>query len=194
PETPQAFVRFESGKSSPPMPVELSGNGIPFVRGQLGEAKLWFLLNTVSPSVLGRKAAVAAGLEGETSPSEGEKPEGGVAVERIPKVAVRLKGVDIDQRNVSSFDLDPLQTALGHPVDGILGAPFFENLVVILNYPALSLELSDPKSFRYSGKGREIAIRRRNGMPVVEGRLKVQGRPELEGEFLLNSASEQAVL
>jgi hypothetical protein len=194
PETPEVFVRFDSGQSSPPIPIELSGNGIPFVRGQLREAKLWFLLDTVSPTVVGRKAAVAAALEGETNPSGGEKPEGGVTVERIPKVAVRLKGVDIDQRNVSSFDLDPLQTSLGHPVDGILGTSFFDSLIVVLDYPALSLELRDPKSFRDSGRGREIAIRRRSGLPVAEARLKVQGRMELNGEFLLNSASEQAVL
>src|SRR5215472_7260859 len=84
PETPQVIVRFDTGKSSRQIPIELSGNGIPFVRGQLGEAKLWFLLNTVSPSVLGRKAAVAARLEGETNPSGDENRDSGLAVERIP--------------------------------------------------------------------------------------------------------------
>src|SRR5262249_60377129 len=111
----------------------------------------------------------------------------------VATLPVGYPGLDMHERDVSTFDLDPLKMSLGHPVDEILGPPFFDRLVVVLNYPALRMELSDPKSFHYSGRGREVSIRRRSGLPIAEARLKVQGRTELKGDFLLNSASDQAV-
>jgi hypothetical protein len=195
PETSRASVRFDAGKSSVSIPMELSASGIPFVRGQAGEAPVWLLLDTASSSVLGRRAAIQAGLKSETVSSGGDQREAsGVAVEQISKVSVRFKGVEIDQRNVSSFDLDPLQTALGHPVDGVLGAPFFESLAVTFDYSVPSLELRDAESFHSSPEGQEIPLRLRDGLPIVPARLKLQGRPELQGEFLVNSASERAVV
>ena len=195
PETSQSVVRFAPGRSSVSIPMELSDSGIPFVRGQLGEAQVWLLLDTASSSVLGRRAAIQAGLKSEAAPSDGDKRESsGVAVEQISTVSVRFKGVEIDQRNVPSFDLDPLQTALGHPVDGILGAPFFESLVLTFDYSIPSLELSDPKSFHPSERGEEIALRLRDGLPIVPARLKLQGRSEFQGEFLVNSASDLAIV
>jgi hypothetical protein len=194
-EAPRTFVRFDSGGKTGSIPIDLSGNGPPFVRGQLGRTTLWFLLDTASPSALSRKAAVQAGLEVETESSGVENVESGAArVGWLPKVTVRLQGADIDQRHVSSFDFDPLQAVLGHPVDGILGGSFFESLVVIVDYSIPALELYDPKSFSGSPKGREIPITLANGMPFVRASLKLPQREELEGEFLVHSGADAAVL
>jgi PDZ domain len=192
-EAPQTLVRFDSSGRAASIPVELSGNGLVFVRGQAGGTTLWFLLNTASPSALSRKAATQAGLEIVTESSGGEN-ESGVPVGRIAGVTVRLKGAVLDQRQVSSWDFDPLQSALGHPVDGILGTPFFESLVVVVDYSIPALELYDPGSFPGSPKGREIPLALHNGLPFVRARLKLPQRPELDGEFLAHSGTDAAVL
>src|SRR5262249_61243773 len=110
----------------------------------------------------------------------------------VATLPVGYPGLDMHERDVSTFDLDPLKMSLGHPVDEILGTPFFDRLVVVLNYPALRMELSDPNSFQYSGRGREVSMRRRSGLPIAEAPLTVRVRTELKGDLRFSSASAHA--
>lgn len=192
---PAASVRFDSGKKALAIPLETAGNGLLFVRGTVRGSPLWFLLDTASASVVSARAAIQLGLETQSQDAYGKDAEGASAVERLAHVAVRLPGIEIEETQVSSFDLSLLQTALGHPIDGILGVPFFENLVVVTDYAAGRLDLYDPEAFRATDRKHSMTISRdRAGWPGVRARLKVLGRDELEGDFLLDSGADNTVL
>jgi predicted aspartyl protease len=191
---PAGAIRFDSHPIAHAMPIEIAGNGLPFVRGRIRDSDLWFLLDTASPSVLSVKAATRLGLEGESGFLGGRNSESKFPIQVLHNVTVRLAGVELDQPAVSSFDLDLMQTALGHPIDGILGTPFFESFVVVIDYSARRLELRDPKHFRYTGRGHEATIARDGGFPYVRGRLKLPGRDRLEGDFLVDTGADSAAL
>ena len=192
---PAASVRFDSGKGALAIPLETAGNGLLFVRGTVRGSPLWFLLDTSSPSVVSTRAAIQLGLETESPDASAKDVEGASAVESVARVTVRLPGIEIEETHVSSLDLSLLQTALGHPIDGILGVPFFESLVVVTDYAAGRLDLYDPKTFRATDRKHSTTISRdRAGWPGIHARVKIPGRDGLEGDFLLDSGADNAVL
>jgi hypothetical protein len=181
-----ASLRFDGSAS--PIPIEIAGSGLAFVRARVRDAEVWLLLHTASASVLSRKTATRAGLDGEP----GVLGESQIPVELLRDVTIRLPGAELAQPTISSFDLDPMQTALGHPIDGILGIPFFESAVIAIDYGARRLELFDSESFRYRGKGQVIPITRESGFPYARARLKLPHRDQLDGDFLVDTGADSA--
>src|SRR6266568_3282197 len=151
----RAPIRFDKGHSARSIPVEIAGEGLAFVKGKVRDVDVWFLLDTASASMLSQKVAEKLGLS-----APGNSPAGATDESRSPRplpgITVAFPGVSATLSSASSFDLDPFQTALGHRVDGILGAPFFESFVVELDYARATVTLSDPKVYRSAGRGTAI--------------------------------------
>ena len=190
---PTPTVRLRSAQAAASIPIEVAGEGLAFVKGQVRGTDLWLLLDTASPSVLSEKEANKLGFAGEDRPPGGAG-ESRYTVRTLSDVTVRLPGVEIQQPKVSSFDLDLLQTALGHKIDGILGAPFFESFVVTIDFARARLSLADPKTGRRAGRGKTIAFTRDQGFPYVRAKVSLPGRPSLEGDFLLDTGADSAVI
>ena len=186
-------MRFEASAGPISIPIEIAGSGLAFVRARVRDVEVWLLLNTVSPSVLSQHAATRAGLEGEPGSLAVKGGESPIPVEVLREVTIQFPGAELAQPTISSFDLDPMQTALGHPIDGILGIPFFESSVIAVDYGARRLELFDPERFRYSGKGQVIPITREGGFPYARARLKLPHRGQFDGDFLVDTGADNAV-
>ena len=190
---PRAPIHFEKGHSARSIPVEIAGEGLAFVKGKVGDVDVWFLLDTASASMLSQKVAEKLGLS-----APGDSPSGATEESRsprpLPAITVAFPGVDATLSSVSSFDLDPFQTALGHRVDAILGAPFFESFVVELDYARAAVTLSDPKFYRSAGRGAAIPAKVEAGYPYVEGTLALAGNPPIPGSFLIDTGVDNAVM
>jgi hypothetical protein len=186
-------IQFDKGHSAQSLPVEIAGEGLAFVKGKVQNVDVWFLLDTASACVLSQKVAEKLGL----SPP-GDSPAGGMKESRpprpLPGITVAFPGVAATLSSVSSFDLDPFQTALGHRVDGILGAPFFESFVVELDYARATVTLSDPKVYRSARRATAIAAKVAAGYPYVEGTLALRGNPPIPGSFLIDTGVDNAVI
>lgn len=121
---------------------------VPFilVRNQIvvqtsvnGKGPYSFIVDTgVTPSVIDRAAAEAAGVDIDRSQS-GEASGAGsgtMIVQRAPIRELTLSGVSFRNLDALAADLSRLSTRLGHPLHGILGDNFFEGRVVTIDYGA----------------------------------------------------------
>ena len=178
----RAPIHFEKGHSARGIPVEIAGEGLAFVKGKVQDADVWFLLDTASASMLSQKVAEKLGLS-----APGNSPAGATEESRSPRplsaITVAFPGVSATLSSVSSLDLDPFQTALGHRVDGILGAPFFESFVVELDYTRATVTFSDPKVSRSAGRGTAIPAKVEAGYPYVEGTLALSAIRRFPARF-----------
>jgi hypothetical protein len=185
--TAPASVHFTAGRSAR-IPIEIVGSGLVFVRARIREVDTWLLVSSGSPSLLSTRVATQASLSGEPGTLSS------LPAELLHNVTVDLPGVTLTQTTVSSLNLDPMQTSLGHPIGGILGIPFFESFVIIFDYARGQLELHDPKTFAPSGKGTAIPITREAGLPYARARLKLAGRDRFDASFLIDSGADNAVI
>lgn len=189
----RASIHFEKGHSARGIPVEIAGEGLAFVKGKVQDADVWFLLDTASASMLSQKVAEKVGLSAPAGSTAGATEESR-SPRPLPAVTVAFPGVAATLASVSSFDLDPFQTALGHRVDGILGASFFESFVVELDYARATVALSDPKVYRFAGRATAIPTKVEEGYPYVEATLALTGNPIPPGSFLINTGVDNAVV
>src|SRR5712692_126344 len=189
----RAPIHLDKGHSARGIPVEIAGEGLAFVKGKVQDVDVWFLLDTASASVLSQKVAQRVGLSApEGSPASGA--EEGRAARPLPGFTIVFPGVAATLSAVSSLDLEPFQTALGHRVDGILGAPFFASFVVELDYARATVALSDPKAYRFGGRATAIPAKLEAGYPYVDGTLALTGSPPIPGSFLIDTGVDNAVI
>ena len=194
PPIERADAVFESGRSAREIPIEVGGSGLLFVRARVSGTSFWFLLDTASPSIFGERQATRLGLLPEaTSPPAG-RGERKSSISALRNLTVALPGVSLTQSAVSSFDVTPLQTALGHTVDGVLGTPFFSRFVFSINVEAKALELFEPPANPQEEKGDALPISLDGGLPYVEATISLPGHPPLSGRFLIDTGADSAVL
>jgi len=185
PAAPATF-HFAAGHSAR-IPIEIAGSGLVFVRAHVRDVETWLLVSSASPAILSTRIATQASLSGGAGATSSQ-------TETLHDVIAELPGVMLTQPAVSVLNLDLMQTSLGHPIGGILGVPFFESFVIVLDYAHRQLELHDPKTFAPSGKGTAIPITREAGLPYARARLKLPERDRFDGSFLIDSGADNAVI
>jgi len=184
---------FESGRSAR-IPIEVGGSGLLFVRARISGTPLWFLLDTASPSILGTRQAIQLGLlpPAALQPKDSSQPAASPAA--LSNLIVELPGVRVTQPTVSSLDTAPLQTALGHKVDGVLGTRFFGRFAVSIDSEAGVMELFEPPLPRIEEKGSALPLVLDGGLPYLRATLRLPGRPPLSGQFLIDTGADSGVL
>jgi hypothetical protein len=80
------------------------------------------------------------------------------------------------------------------PIDGVLGDEFFRLLVVEIDYAAKSINLYDPKSYHYQGKGERIPLEVRQKYIYIRAPITASGRSPINGLFMIDSGSAVALL
>lgn len=161
------------------VPVEIVSGGRIFLQARVnGSDPLWFLLDTGSArSFLDPGQIQPLGLR-NAEPAKGK--------EFSRNALVEVGGFHLAEH---PFTVAPIRIPVAHPVSGILGAPFFRQLVVAIDYAASSLVLSDPHSFRYSGSGTAIPLDLSQGVPVIGARLTVGSRGPLTARLRVDTGA-----
>ncbi|MES1242952.1 MAG: PDZ domain-containing protein [Acidobacteriota bacterium] len=151
------------------VPIDVVSGGRIFLQARVnGSDPLWFLLDTGSPrSYLDPGQIRPLGLR------NAEKAEKGSGAVLDRNALVEIAGLQLAEH---PFTVAPVRLPVAHPVSGILGAPFFRQLVVAIDYAASSAVLSEPRGFRYSGSGTSVALDLSQGVPVIGARLTVGSR------------------
>lgn len=161
------------------VPVEIVSGGRIFLQARVnGSDPLWFLLDTGSArSFLDPGQIQPLGLRN----AEPEKSK-----EFSRNALVEVAGFHLAEH---PFTVAPIRVPVAHPVSGILGAPFFRQLVVAIDYASSSVVLSDPRGFRYSGSGTAVPLDLSQGVPVIGARLTVGSRGPLTARLRVDTGA-----
>ncbi|HEY1526672.1 MAG TPA: aspartyl protease family protein [Candidatus Angelobacter sp.] len=180
PRETAAAVKYLAAGRSVRIPVEISGNVLYMKVRINGSDPGWFILDTGSvASVIA--SAWAKKLKLETNGDFGTTGSGGAAaVSLIKDVVFGLPGVEVPASTVLVLDLSELLPFFGRDVVGILGYDVISRFVTRIDYEHKMIELSDPNTFKYSGKGTEIPMAFHGNTPQVRVSILLPGRAPIE--------------
>lgn len=161
------------------IPFRLVNNHI-YLKGSINSKPFWFLLDTGSTSILNENTARLLGLN-LLSPQKAYGI-GDAAADAwfAQNVSIQLQGINHTEKQIGVTSLEnveeciakitvdpdgkitlrkkPLPAKEYQKIDGVLGGNFFRTFVVEINYKKQFLNLYDPKTYHYSGKGKTIPI------------------------------------
>lgn len=200
-------TRFVSGQRALAIPFELR-DGIIYLRVSVnGSPLLSFNLDTgASYTVLNLSLAKSLGV-GLQSLGKIEGGSGAATPEyyRVTDgVSFRLPGVVFTSQGVVAMALDKVQGCIDNAaadgsasnaaqsarkgLDGILGKDFFSSLVVEVNYTARRINLYDPHSYQYRGKGQSLPLEI-GGFIYVQAQIRAKGRKPITARLMVDTGA-----
>ena len=176
------------------IPFDLRGNLI-YLRGRVNDSdSLWIVLDSgASGNVIDAGVAKGLGLE-VSSIGQGRGAGGTVEAGQIRNVALRLPGATLAGAPIAAMPLAPFKRQTGRAMEAIIGYPFFNRCVVKVDYAARALELLPAASFEYAGKGTVLPLTFEHRLPYVKARVTLPGRKPIEGRFVIDLGSSQALI
>lgn len=211
-----ADIRFASGTSALKIPFELYNNHIYLKVGVNGSKPLSFIFDTGAPHIIDTRQAKALGLKLKFEGQATGMGEGEVDVYGSNGVSFSLPGVSLSGQRVRVLPLDGVEVCASETVidergnlrkcepneprcqkrviDGVLGHDFFKRFVVEIDYEARLINLYAPGNYKYQGTGESFPLEITDRYIFVPGRLSFAGRAPLNGRFLIDTGSAQALV
>jgi hypothetical protein len=209
-------VRFASGKSALNLPLRIYNNHV-YLQVSVNNAKpLWFLLDTGAGNIINLRNARALELKLNPAGQTTGVGEGTADYFFTENVSFTLPGLtivgekfavlslenveecsdktDVDLQGKMSRRAEPAKGDERQPMDGVLGDEFFRLFVVEIDYAAKSINLYDPKSYHYQGKGERIPLEVRQKNIYIRAPITASGRPLINGLFMIDSGFAGAVV
>ena len=155
-----------------------------------------FILDTGAASiVLDADLAIRHGLAlvavGDATGAGG----GRTAVGRVDRVALRVGSVALKPPSLSTSPLEVLLAGpTGHHAPGIIGAQFFKEHVVEIDFERGLLRLHDPAAFYYRGSGVIVPLRFFEGLPMTTGALTAADGTRLSLRLLVDLGAKSTLL
>lgn len=212
-------THFNSGKSALAIPFELDAGSRIYLQVSVeGSKPLSFVLDTgASHTILSLRNAQAFELGIEPL----ETVTGGIGA-YPPQVYVTsdnvtysLSGVLISNQPLVVFSLDKAEGCLsetaengkepsdslsrsakegtGKTIDGVLGRDFFANFVVEIDYPARLINLYEPQSYKYPGRGKSLRLEIDPQYIFVRAKVKAAGRKPVAARLVVDTGSGTAL-
>jgi PDZ domain-containing protein len=182
-----AQVQFSLGGNVAQLPIEQAGN-LVFVPAGVNEAQpSWFLLDTARP---------ASAFDDIRAASQNLLPAsaGNARVTSLTNAALDFPGLKVTVPSLALVSLDDLSSRIGRAVQGVLGADVLSHFVVVLDYERSTLQLYNPKSYHYAGKGEKLKWTLAGGVPAVSGRVEIRGRGKIDGMFRISTGEPEAIV
>lgn len=110
---------------------------------------------------------------------------------KIHDVVLHLTDTVGVRSDAETLDLSLLRSALGHPLDGIIGFAFIQDYVAQIDYAGHTLTLYDPSRYRYRGHGFQVPMDR--GRPVVHAIVVLPDGKERWAQFLVDTGSDSTM-
>jgi predicted aspartyl protease len=207
-------TRFASGTSALAIPFELVDSHIYLRVSVNGSPPLSFILDTgAGYNVLSLRNAKSLGmglqLVGKVEGGIGHQPPD--AYLATDAVSFGLPGVELSGKSLVVFSLDKTQECLSQDadggtdkndhsgrrvrhgtkrvVDGVLGKEFFSSFVVEIDYPARLINLYDPDSYKYTGRGRSFPLEIGPQLIFVRAQVKAPGRPLITARLVVDTGA-----
>src|SRR2546423_6316068 len=187
-------VRFASGNSALRIALDIDNNMTRLQVSVNGTKPLKFIFDTgAGMSFISSQRAAALGLksQGEVhANATGGKIEGSYT----RGVSLSVSGAEVSNQLLAWM---PLPTPPGFEFDGVIGFDFINSFVVEIDYPNKMMNLYDPPTYVYSGKGEVLPLLFAGRQtPLLLTKIALEGRsvaPRLEVDtgsddtFIINS-------
>jgi hypothetical protein len=176
------------------IPIDVRGN-LVYLRGRINDSdSLWMVLDSgAGGNALDAGVAGSLGLAIGTG---GEARGGGGTVQagRAYGLTLRLPGATLSNALFGTMSLDAFRLQGGRPMEVILGYPLLSRSVVKVDYLARTLEILPSDDFLYAGQGVVIPITFKERLPYITARLTLPGRAPIQGQFVIDLGSSQALI
>jgi hypothetical protein len=188
--TDQTTVAFNSHESSIFVPFRLVDGRIFVDVSVNGEGPFAFMFDTGGNAVISTKLAERLHLSAgntETGTGTGEKP-----VTAVDTTVRELQMGDLRLSNVAfhAISLDDAPAVFGNqPLDGIIGFPILEHLIVEVDYETNRLRLTLPSAYRSGSSGTILHFERPRWVPLVEATLD-----GIHGQFGVDTGARLSLL
>src|SRR5262249_50948408 len=135
---------------------------------------LKFIFDTgASVSVISSQRAAELGLKSKGE-AQGNATGGRIKGSYTKSVSLSVQGAEVFDQLIASI---PINTPPGFDYDGVIGQNFIEQFVVEIDYENKTMNLHDPRTYTYSGKGEIIPLLLSSGKtPLVNTKIILEGR------------------
>lgn len=167
-------VRFASGNSTLNIPLEIDNN-IILMRVRVNNSKpLKFIFDTgASSSVINSRRAAELGLKPQGE-ARGHGTGGKFRGSYTKGVSLSVEGTEVSHQLIA---LLPFPAVSGFEFDGIIGYDFINQFVVEIDYQNKIMNLYNPRTYAYSGRGEVIPfLLDRRKTPLVHTKIIPEGR------------------
>ena len=178
-------VRLNSGNSTS-IPYLMDDNGNALLKVRVNNSlPLNFTLDTGSDvfAILTSNQANSLGLIARNKYKVGIAANvGEIEAATIPSANLSMPGVEALNQRIEVIMSDDA-TANESKIDGVLGLEFLKKFVVEVDYEAQTLTLFAPEKYEYKGTGEVIAIKIKDGTPMVRLKMTTSGGKSIEDYF-----------
>jgi predicted aspartyl protease len=184
-------VRFDSGDRVLGVPLEIDNNIILLRVRVNGSEPLRFIFDTgASHTVISSRRAAELGLKAEGRFS-GNATGGAIRGSVVKGVSLGVKGAEVSNLLVASM---PFETPPGFDFDGIIGSDFIRQFVVEIDYQGKTMNLYDPRAFRYKGGGEALPLILTGSTPLVRAEVTLEGRAPFEARLEVDTGADGTFL
>lgn len=150
-----AHARFTSGNSALNIPLEIDNNIILMQVGVNNSKPLRFIFDTgASHTVLHSRRGAELGLKPEEQLS-GTATGGRIEGSLTSGVLLKVVGAEVSNQQIGLIDF-PVPP--GFEFDGVIGYDFIKAFVVEIDYLQKIMNLYDPRTYTYRGRGEVIPL------------------------------------
>lgn len=181
-------VRFDSGNSALKIPLDID-NSIIRLEVRVNHSKpLKFIFDTgASFSVISSQRATELGLKSRGE-AQGNATGGRIKGSYTKGVSLGVQGAEVFHQLIASIPISPPP---GFEFDGVIGQNFIEQFVVEIDYENKLMNLYDPRTYTYSGKGEVIPLLLAAGKtPLVNTKIILEGRPPVEAKLEVDTGAD----
>lgn len=185
-------LQFTSGRSALKIPFQITDGGHIFLHLRVngGSRPLWFGFDSgAEQTLISSKQAKAMGLKlrGGMKATGGGEEE--VDFSLTDNVSFELPGVKFVMKEVGILPLEFSSPVAGESVGGLLGYDFISRFVVEVDYAARTINLYDPRKYRYRGNGQTVVIKMLDNNPHVSAKVTLPGLAPIQAMFLIDSGA-----
>ncbi|MDX6613656.1 MAG: hypothetical protein QOD75_2842 [Blastocatellia bacterium] len=181
-------VRFTSRHGALHIPLDIDNNIILMRVSVNGSKPLKFIFDTgASSSVINSQRAAELGLKSQGQ-ARGNGTGGAFQGSYTKGVLLSVQGAEVSNQLLVSF---PFPTVSDFEFDGVIGYDFINQFVVEIDYQNKIMNLYDPQTYTYSGRGKVIPLLLTGRKtPLVRTKIILEGRAPVEGNLEVDTGAD----
>jgi|GEM_PF-47197 len=184
-------LHFLLGRAALGIPFELGGSNHIFIQARVnGSEPSWFILDTgAAASIIDVRLAERLGLRVQGKLEGRRSGDRSIDVGLVKNVVFGFPGVEVANQSTGTIQLQSSDALLGRSINGLLGYDFFSRFVIEIDYTATKINLYDPRTYQYRGKGESIPITVEGNLPYIRAKITLTARDPAQGKFLIDTGT-----
>jgi predicted aspartyl protease len=183
---PAATTPFELTSDKPFVEVNVNGKPLSFVL-DTGDNVGWVVATS-------RAEELGISIEDEQTVRMGAGEGVEVAVGNASGLTFAVGDITMTNQAAIVFPLRHVAEFEGRPIDGLIGANFFERYVVRIDYQHRRLAFYDSETFKYWGDGTVVPLEMLTGWPTIRSKIITPDGRSREAHLMVDTGVRMAVV